>query len=60
MKTLTHVYYDPVDNQMVLFEATIDPTYKYIFEDKELIVNFKEFDQIENREFFKYLGTLTE
>ena len=58
MEPLIHVYYDQVNNQMVLFEVTIDSRYIFIYEDKELNMNFKDLDSVKDKEFFIYLGAV--
>jgi len=58
MNILTHVYYDQVENQIVLFEANLTPKYKFIFEKEEKEIHRQDFDQIENRELWVYLGVL--
>lgn len=59
MNKLTHVYYDQVNAQIVLFEANLDSGYKFIFEDKEIVINFKEIEtKIPDRDKFIWLGTL--
>ena len=59
MEKLTHVYYDQVGQQIVLFEANLESKYKFIYWNKELEVGFKDIEEkIPNREHYIYLGSL--
>lgn len=60
MKSLVHVYYDQIGEQIVMYEAYIDTRSRFIYEDKEIDIHKRDFDTIENREFFIYLGTITD
>lgn len=59
MNPLTHVYYDQLNNQMVLFQATLDSKYTFEFESGETrTFRFWELESFEDRQYYLYLGSL--
>ena len=56
---MIHVYYDNNKNQFVLFEATLDSTYEFIFSDGEVkTFRFKDLDTFQERLTYTYIGAL--
>ena len=59
MNPLTHVYYDQLNNKMVLFQATLDSRYTFEFESGERkTFLFWQLDSFEDKKFYYYLGSL--
>lgn len=61
MTPLTHVYYDKIKNELVLFESSLDSKYRFTFSNgKTLELNFKDLDKFEDRINYEYIGVLDE
>lgn len=59
MTPITHVFYDQMKDRMVLFRSLNESKYVFIFENEELVMDFKEISLVEGRELYIYLGSVS-